>query len=217
MELNESLIQQNKDRFLALVKSITRPGVDMERLVQQLENSDFFEAPASTKYHYAFAGGLCAHCLNVYDTLVDLVEDFYPLTTLDGTVLEAPSEDSIKIVSLFHDFDKMNKYTKYFRNEKVYSATGTKYDEMGKFDWVSVPGYKHKEDNEVFTLGSHGANSVYMTETFVPLSAEEHCAILNHSSVYDNPKLNVTGIYSKYKLACLLHTADLLSTYVIEG
>lgn len=212
VELTEQQIQDNKNRFLELVNGITREGVDTQRLIAQLNGSDFFEAPASAIYHYSCRGGLCAHCLNVYDWICRLARD-----AVEMTQCEPYSEDTLRIVSLFHDFDKMNKYEKSFRNVKVYSPTGSKYDEMGKFDWQSVPGYKRKEDADVFTIGTHGENSVYMTETFIPLSTEEHCAILNHHSVYDNPKLNTTGIYSKYHLACLLHLADMAATYISES
>jgi hypothetical protein len=103
------------------------------------------------------------------------------------------------------------------KNQKVYSDGGSKHDELGKFDWVSVPSYKVKESKDLFTIGTHGENSVYMTETFIPLSAEEHCAILNHHNIYDNPKLDSATIYGKYPLACLLHLADMASTYVLES
>ena len=219
--LTDQQIMDNKNRFLELVRGIQREGVDMERLIAQLEGSDFFDAPASAIYHNAFKGGLCAHSLNVYDSLKKLCRSFYtpedPATGEQGE-MECPySEDSIRIVSLFHDFDKMNKYELYFMNKKIYSETGSKYDEMGKFDWKSVPGYKRKEDKDVFTIGTHGENSVYMTETFIPLSTEEHCAIINHHSKYDNPNLNTTGIYNKYHLACLLHLADMSATYILES
>lgn len=218
--LDDAQIQTNKTRFLELVNSITREGVDRDRLTAQLQGSDFFEAPASAIYHNAFNGGLCAHSLNVYDTLVMLCKGMYTRYDTNGEYLsyDCPySDDTLKIVALFHDFDKMNKYEQYFANKKIYSETGSKYDEMGKYDWKSVPGYKRKEDKDVFTIGSHAENSVYMTETFIPLSAEEHCAILTHHSVYDNPKASITGLYSKYHLACLLHVADMLSTYVVES
>ena len=219
--LTDERIIENKRRFLNLVKSITREGVNMERLIAQLEGSDFFEAPASAIYHNAFRGGLCDHCLNVYDTLVSMCEAIYPDTCDDiGNVIAKNipySEDTLKIVALFHDFDKMNKYERTVQNKKIYSETGSKYDEMGKYDWVSVPGYKRKDVKETFVLGTHGENSVYMTETFIPLSAEEHAAIINHHSVYDNNKLDTTAIYSRYHLACLLHVADLTSTMVLES
>lgn len=221
--LTQDMIEMNKIRFLDLVQSIEREGVDKERLVRQLEQSDFFEAPASAVYHNAFQGGLCQHCLNVYDTLVRLCAAMYPPIKDDSAEEDVKyidtcpySSDTLKIVALFHDFDKMNKYERTVKNQKVYSATGSKYDEMGKYDWVSVPGYKRKEASDIFLLGTHGENSVYMTETFIPLSVEEHCAILNHHSKYDNPNLDTTNIFNRYSLACLLHLADMAATYIVE-
>lgn len=217
--LEEIQIQQNKETFLALVNSIEREGVDKERLIRQLEGSDFFDAPASAMYHNAFRGGLCAHSLNVYYTLVNMCRAMYTQVDENGEVQDyvCPySEDTLKIVALFHDFDKMNKYERTVMNKKVYSETGSKYDEMGKYDWQSVPGYKRKEAKDIFLLGSHGENSVYMTETFFPLSTEEHCAIINHHGCFDNPKLDITPIFNRYSLACLLHLADMAATYIKE-
>ena len=100
--ITDDMIETNKQRFIELINGIERPGVDKERLIDKLINSDFFEAPASTIYHNAFAGGLCEHSLHVYETLSKLCKSLY-----EGQ--ECPySEDSIRIVALFHDFDKMN-------------------------------------------------------------------------------------------------------------
>ena len=208
--ITEETIQVNKEYFLDLVRSIEREGMNTERLIAQLEGSDFFIAPASAMYHNAFKGGLCAHSLNVYKTLVDMCNVMYPDNTCPYDA------NTLKIVALFHDFDKMNKYECNVINKKVYSEAGTKYDQMGKYDWVSVAGYKRKEAADVFLLGTHGENSVYMTETFIPLTTEEHVAILNHHSSYDNHQLNITPIFNRYSLACLLHIADMASTYIIE-
>ena len=219
--LTDEQIGLNQERFLSLVTSISREGVNMERLINQLINSDFFYAPASARYHNAFPGGLCAHCLNVYDNLIGFTKAMFPDKIDEETnevISTCPfSEDSLKIVALFHDFDKMNKYERTVNNKKIYSENGSKYDEMGKFDWVSVPGWKRKDADQTFTIGSHGATSVYMTETFIPLTPEEYSAILNHSSVYDNNQLDTTTIYTRYHLACLLHIADLASTMITES
>ena len=164
--------------------------------------------------------GLCAHSLNVYNTLCNMCKAIYPniIDDEEKIISTCPySEDTLKIVALFHDFDKMNKYETTVQNKKVYSETGSKYDEMGKFDWVSVPGYKRKDAKDTFFVGTHGETSTFMTETFFPLSLEEHVAISNHHAVYDNPKLDTTAIYSRFHLACLLHVADLTSTMVFES
>ena len=110
----------------------------------------------------------------------------------------------------------MNKYEKTAINKKVYSDKGSKTDELGRFDWVSVPGYKTKEYKDIFVMGTHGENSVYMTNTFIPLTTEEYGAIINHHGIYDNPNLNLSVIFRRNPLACLLHLADMASTYVVE-
>ena len=49
--LTEQQIQDNKNIFLELVLSINREGANITRVIEQLEGSDFFEAPASAMYH----------------------------------------------------------------------------------------------------------------------------------------------------------------------
>lgn len=208
--ITEEVIKNNKDYFLDLVRSIEREGMNTDRLIAQLEGSDFFVAPASAIYHNAFKGGLCAHSLNVYKTLVDMCDAMYPDNTCPYDA------NTLKIVALFHDFDKMNKYECTVMNKKVYSEAGTKYDQMGKYDWVSVAGYKRKDAADCFVFGTHGENSAYMTETFIPLTTEEHCAIMNHHGIYDNKELNITPIFNRYSLACLLHLADMAATFIKE-
>jgi hypothetical protein len=224
--LTNEEIMNNKATFISLVEGIEREGVDKERLIKKLESSDWFTAPASTVYHSSYEGGLCAHSLSVYYTLKNFMDAIYPMRKLERESDDQEevryestcpySEDTIRIVALFHDFDKMNKYEKSVRNQKIYSEKGSKKDELGKFDWVSIPSFKWKEDKDLFIMGTHGENSVYMTETFIPLTVEEHCAIVNHHGLFDNPKLNVASIFGRYSLACLLHLADMASTYILE-
>ena len=62
----------NQERFLQIFQEkITREGSD--KLLEFLQKSDFFTAPASTRYHGAYEGGLLQHSLNVYDCLVDIL------------------------------------------------------------------------------------------------------------------------------------------------
>ena len=136
--LTNEEIMNNKATFISLVEGIEREGVDKERLIKKLEASDFFYAPASTVYHSSFEGGLCHHSLNVYHTLKNFMDAIYPMRRLEResedqaeVLYESTcpySEDTIRIVSLFHDFDKMNKYEKSVRNQKVYSEKGMKKD-----------------------------------------------------------------------------------------
>ena len=111
-----------KERFLAVYKeTVTREGSDS--LLDWLEHSDFFVAPASTRYHGCYEGGLLQHSLNVYDCLKIGIE----AAGLQGTY----SEETIAIVSLMHDLCKVNYYKKGFRNVKD-EETGQWYKRLMK-------------------------------------------------------------------------------------
>ena len=210
--LTPEQIEQNKNTFIDLINSIERE-FDKEKLIKWLENSDFFTAPASTKYHSNFEGGLCYHCLNVYYSLEALVKTFATEYTPgeDGEI-ETPrySRDSIIIVGLLHDLSKANLYEKYNRNVKD--------EETGK--WVQVEEYRcvdqHNPDRFVF--GSHEETAEFMVSQFLPLTVEESVAILHHmgGSSHDSSQTDLSIIYGRYNLAALLHSADLLSTFVLE-
>ena len=84
-----------------------------------LEKSDFYSAPASTRFHGNYAGGLLAHSLNVYDELNRLLQ-IYPEVH--------PSTETICIVSLFHDLCKVGFYTTEKRNRKNADGQWESYD-----------------------------------------------------------------------------------------
>ena len=68
------------------------------------------------------------------------------------------------------------------------------------------------------TPPGHEQTSEFMTRTFIPLSVEESSAILHHhgSLGWDSAKDDLPSIYQKYNLALLLHTADMLATFMDE-
>ena len=86
-----------KEEFISIFnEKIKREGAD--KLLDFLENkSDFFVAPASTRYHCAFEGGLLRHSLNVYKCLVDYLErprvkELYKLNAVSYTHLTLPTK-----------------------------------------------------------------------------------------------------------------------------
>ena len=203
---NEEQLAAMKDEFIELIGSVERDGFKVKSLLDKLESSDFYTAPASTKYHGSYVGGLLDHSLAVYHNLVRLVEN----KGLEGKY----DSNCLKIVGLLHDISKMNTYETTYTNKKVYSENGSKYDNNGNYDWVSVESYKVKDD--VFTIGSHEATSEYMLSKFCPLTRDETEAILHHHGgmSWDSSKMEVAPIYSRNSLACLLHLADMIATYV---
>jgi len=207
----ENVIETNKETFCTFLRQIRRDGARIDDLIKKLENSDFFYAPASTKYHNCIRGGLCDHSLNVYYNLRSLVKNKH----LEDKI----SEESILICGLLHDMSKMNIYEESVRNKKVYSAYGKKYDELGNFDWVSEKSYQMKDIKDRFVYGNHEETSEYMVRTYIPLKLEESVAILTHHGSLSHdcvPIESVSQKYEKYPLACLLHIADMISTYVDE-
>ena len=187
-----------KDLFYDVVKShIKREGIN--ELMESLEKSDFFTAPASTKYHDAEEGGLCKHSLEVFGALCIEAEDKY-------------STETLAIVSLFHDVCKVGYYKIDYKNQKTYKENGSKRDEKGRFDWETVPFYTVEDK---FPYG-HGEKSVLLLMDKLKLSTEEMMAIRWHMGAYEGQQAwnTLSTAYEKYPLALYLHIADMKSTYL---
>lgn len=188
-------MEDKKAEFLALYRTlITRAGSN--DLLEWLEQSDFFIAPASTRFHGSHEGGLLEHSLNVYKCLLSLIEG----AGINGEY----SDESVAIVSLLHDVCKTNFYKKGFRNVK----------EDGR--WVQKEVY---EIDERFPCG-HSEKSVILLQNFIKLSGDEIYAIRAHMGGFDASVKGgdyfVGKIFEKSKLALLTHMADLEATYLLE-
>ena len=182
-----------KEKFIELLKSTNRPGI--EDLISFLEKTDFFTAPASTRFHGSFEGGLVEHSLKVYEIL-----DYKAKNNV--LKLEIP-DDTIKIVSLLHDICKLNFYKVDYRNAK--NALG---------EWEKVPYYTI---DDTIPYG-HGEKSVMMISEYIKLTPEEKYSIRWHMG-YTEPKelYNTIGeAYKKYPIALLTHEADLEATYFFD-
>lgn len=190
-----SIARANADniiRFETLCRDVQRDG--MRELLEWLRGTDYFTAPASTRFHGAYSGGLLQHSLNVYDELVRLLK-VYPEVIID--------KDSVIIASLFHDLCKVNSYGVEQRNRKNKDGQWEKYDV-----------YVRKES---FCFGGHGSKSVYLVQKFMKLTDEEAVAINCHMSAFDGDMSNVGSAFSQYPFAWLLSVADQSATYVIES
>ena len=190
-----------KEEFLSIYKEkITRKGAD--KLLEYLlsEESDFFTAPASTRYHGAYAGGLLSHSLNVYHNLTA-----YLARSRCSEVFHIPeySEESIAICALLHDLCKMNFYSVDYRNAK---------NEKGV--WEKVPYYKI-DDRLPY---GHGEKSVFLIQFFMHLRKEEAMAIRWHMGFSGPEDQNTIGrALEMYPLAFALHVADMEASYFLEG
>lgn len=201
------MMMQNKniERFEQLLRNTNRDGI--EGLINFIRKSDFYTAPASTRFHSCHEGGLLEHSLNVYDCLNEKLDN---KLWKDTNVTEA----NIVISALLHDLCKSYYYTTEIKNKKVYSEHGTKSDSNGRFDWVSAPSYI-VDDKIPY---GHGEKSVMMIEEFIRLEPVERYAIRWHMG-FTEPKENWSALGAairKYPFVLAIHTADLEATYLLE-
>lgn len=198
--------QTNIERFEHLLKSTKRAGI--EDLIEFIRKSDFYTAPASTKFHSCHEGGLLEHSLNVYDRLISKFND-----ELWESSVEVGS-DSLIIAALLHDLCKSYFYGTELKNKKEYHDKGSKSDSNGRFDWVTVPSYV-VDDKIPY---GHGEKSVMMIEEYIKLKPIERYAIRWHMG-FSEPKENWNTLGTamrKYPLILALHISDLESTYLLE-
>lgn len=214
-------LAKNKEEFIELAKKyIKRDGID--KVLNWLESTDFYTAPASTQYHLAVEGGLCQHSLNVFHRMVELAqwyfkkyEDVYdtqegePEVVFNGESLEEAgsfSMENIAVVALFHDICKANCYVKDFKNVKV----------EGK--WTQQEYWKWDEE---FVYG-HGTKSVYILQQFMRLYIDEAQAIRFHmggkeDQLSDSYDRLFAKVYEKSKFAVLLYLADNVAAWMDES
>lgn len=198
--LTKEQIQNNKERFKDLISAIGRlDDQQLHTVLTWFENSDFYVAPASVKYHGNYEGGLCEHCLNVYDNLKKLYDTFQ-------FQLDEDDQDSLVIVALFHDLAKVNFYKKEIKHHKVSKPDGSSY-------WEDYTGYGYRDDK--FVLGNHEENCAYLASTLLPLRLSEYSAILNHhgGQGWDSTKSGPGEMFAKYPIAIYLHMADTIDAY----
>ena len=183
-----------KQKFIEYYQAnIHREGAD--RLLEWLQTTDFFTAPASTRYHCACPAGLVMHSINVYEVMME--KHFDP---------ETDSAESFALCALLHDVCKAQFYkigTRNVKNEK----TG---------QWEKVPYYTIED---AFPYG-HGEKSVFLIERFVRLKPAEATAIRWHMGGFDDAarggNFSISVAYDKYPIAVKLHLADLEATYLRE-
>ena len=181
-----------KEEFLNLLRSVKREGID--DLIRFIESTDFFTAPASTRFHGDHAGGLVEHSMKVYEILQEKVKNA-PIA------LNTPPETLI-IVPLLHDLCKINCYKKGTRNVKKDGQ------------WIQVPNYEYDDQLPY----GHGEKSVYMISGYMRLTREEAFAIRYHMGFSGNEDArNVGKAFEMFPIAFALSVADMEATYFIEG
>ncbi len=188
------MANQYQERFEEIYRGkISRAG--SAELLEWLSKTDFFTAPASTKFHCACESGLVQHSVSVYEVLME--KHFNP---------ETDNEESFAICALLHDICKAQFYKASTRN--------VKNEETGA--WEKQPFYMVEDS---FPYG-HGEKSVFLIERFLRLKTSEAMAIRWHMGGFDESakggSFAISQAYERYPIAVKLHLADLESTYLRE-
>lgn len=174
-----------KEEFIKLLKEIDREGMD--KLIEFLEHSDFFTAPASTRFHGCFEGGLLEHSMKVYEILKE----------------KAGDSDSVRIIALLHDICKANFYKVDYRNAK---------NELGV--WEKVPYYTV---DDTIPYGHGEKSVMMLSEFIKLTPEEKYAIRWHMGFTEAKELYTTIGIaYKKYPIALLMHEADLEATYFFD-
>ena len=196
-------LEMQRDRFLRIFdgKIGQRDGADALRDWLLGDGCDFFSAPASTKYHGNYAGGLCEHSLDVYDMAVQLEELYRENIRKQYLVLNRPYDreqflESMAVAALFHDLCKANFY---------------KTRVNGKYANYVV--------DEQLPFGGHGSKSVYVLSKYLKDIRDEEAIAINCHMGFSRAEDNTLSIGESFRyspLAWIIHVADEAATFMLD-
>lgn len=202
--MDKNMQEDKKTKFKELLRSTHREGT--ENIITMLEELGFFKAPASTKFHLNYEGGLLEHSLNVCEMALELRE---MMIRKKDNLQQAVPVESVIIAALLHDVCKADIYKPTIKKQK--NANGV---------WCDVPGYDVDYGN--FPMG-HGEKSVaVLLKNGLKLTDDEMMAIRWHMAAWDLPfqsyemKSNLDAARERCPLLAIIQAADGLAANMIE-
>lgn len=201
--------QKNIERFENLMANVKREGMD--KLMDYIRNeTDFYTAPASSRFHLSCEGGLLQHSLNVYDLLASKAN----MSPTWASIIADAGEDAQILCPLLHDLCKTNFYIVDYKNQKTYDPEKVKradrfqikHDNNGHFIWETVPIYAIKDQLPY----GHGEKSVMLIEQFIKLTEQERFAIRWHMGFSEDKSMHqvLKQAMEKYPFILALNEAD---------
>lgn len=172
-------------------------------MLKYLALNRFFTAPASTKHHGNYEGGLFDHSFAVAKFLVQLTEDNH---------LTWKNPRSPYVVGMFPDLCKIDQYIPQYEmieELELSSLNGPKPTTFVK----TVCGYEYNPDT---LLKGHGDKSVMLLSQFYTLTDEEIMCIRYHMGAFtDKAEWNdYTRAVRNYPNVLWTHHADMLASHV---
>jgi hypothetical protein len=223
-----------RDKIVDFLKDVNREGV--VEFTRFLDESDFYTAPCSTKFHLPCEGGLVEHTVNVTNCALELNEKYGNICPDDSVILAAIGHDLCK-VNFYKQVDEgpTDAQMRYLTSlttkagiripaklNKAY--VGTLIDFMLKTykKGMIIPPYTPNYQIEDQMPLGHGEKSLFIMSQFFKLTLEESLAIRWHMGAFD---LNFESLYQKSayneavknsKLVTILQLADLEATNLLE-
>lgn len=174
---------------------------DPTKLIEMLVQTDYFYAPASTKFHDACQGGLYIHSKQMYESMLKLNE------LVDNKF----TKQTLFYVSFFHDVCKVNLY---IPKDIWYKELDQK---LHKDVWKSKPGYGFDDKLPI----GHGQKSIIMILPYIKLTDEQMMAIRWHMAAFEAgvsvgswQKNSYYSAIEKTQLVSMAQSADIMSTAI---
>lgn len=201
---NTGWTSEQKKMFIeSSLRATGRDGI--EKIIDFLNQSDFYNAPSSQNNHSNYAGGLTDHSILVMSAALRFREN---LIAMNSTLEEKLPIESIVISTLLHDVCKTGFYRQTVRHRKGENGL-----------WESYIGY---DINDMLPIG-HGEKSVIMLLNFgLDMTMDEMLAIRYHMGAWDGAMLTNDLKYSYYKaidqcpLITLVQLADVSASLLFE-
>lgn len=179
----------DKER-LDLMMSTNLAGIVKDDFLKWLAENGFFTAPASTKYHGNYEGGLFDHSFMMMNLLVEL-------SAANGLKWKRPA--SPFLVGMFHDLCKIDQY-------RIDNSTPYTVGEPTRYEYNPNTMYK-----------GHGDKSIILLSQFTTLTDEETACIRYHMGAFTEKEewRDYTRAVHAFPNVLWTHQADMLASHVV--
>lgn len=179
----------DKER-LDLMMATNLSEIVKEDFLKWLAENGFFTAPASTKYHGNYEGGLFDHSFMVMNLLVEL-------SAANGLKWKRPA--SPFLVGMFHDLCKIDQY-------RIGNSTPYTVGEPTRYEYNPNTMYK-----------GHGDKSIILLSQFTTLTDEETACIRYHMGAFTEKEewRDYTRAVHTFPNVLWTHQADMLASHVV--
>ena len=196
-------LEMQRDSFLKIFDEQIGDREGKEDLREWLlsDECDFFTAPASTKYHGNYIGGLCEYSLDVYDMAVGLEGLYRENIRKQYLVLNRLYDrdqfmESLAVAALFHDLCKANFYKAKINGKNRNFAV-----------------------DEQLPFGGHGSKSVYLLSKYLKDIRDDEAIAINCHMGFSRAEDNSISIGESFlfsPLAWIIHVADEAATFMLD-